>query len=235
MRMNTRLDIYDIGIEVTFKKIRNIHLRICPPDGRVQVSAPMRTTLAEIRDFATSKLAWIRKHRTSIVAEPRAPKKEFLDGDSLSLWGRPLTLGIEETRGRPRAQLEGDFLVLRVGPGTDIEGREKLVDFFYKEALRETVLPLLELWQARLGVRASALSIRRMKSKWGSCFPARERIGLNSELAKKSPQLLEYVLVHELVHLFEANHGPRFKSLMDRYLPNWKELRDKLNHPERQG
>ena len=233
MRLNTRLDFDDISIEVTFKRIRNLHLRLCPPDAEPRISATERMSIADIRDFANSRLDWIRKHQKALLAEAREPELAYIDGESLSLWGEPIPIAVVESPLRPIAKLEGGRLLLRVRPGTDLAFRERLVDAFYKKRLEEAVVPLLERWQTRLGLKVSALSIRRMKTKWGSCFPARARIGLNSELAKRPPELLEYVLVHELVHLFEPDHGAGFRTRMTYYMPNWRELRERLNHPER--
>jgi predicted metal-dependent hydrolase len=232
MRMNTSIELDGFSIEVSFKRIRRMHLSV-GPDAVVRMSAPERTSLATLREFATSKLDWLRKHRAAFLAHPRETGRAYVDGEGLPVWGKDLLLVVEETQGRPRFLLSEDRALLRIKPGADRAAREKLVEAWYKKALLEAARPLVELWQTRLGVRVGALSVRRMKTKWGSCFPAKARIGLNSELAKRPPEYLEYVLVHELVHLLEPDHGPGFRARMDRWVPDWRDLRDRLNHPER--
>lgn len=224
-----QLSLGDVTIEVVFKPIKNVHLSVYPPTGRVRISAPARMELETIRLFALSKLGWIRAQRRKIQAQPREPAREYLERESHYVWGERYLLEIHERSAAPKVELSHKALKLWVKPGAAPDAWAALLESWYREQLRQAVAPLVESWQARLKVRVDHLTVRRMKTRWGSCTPARRSIRLNTDLAKKPPMCLEYVIVHELVHLLEPTHNHRFVSLMNQHLPNWPAYKDELN------
>jgi len=232
--MESRITVGDVTVQVVRKKVRNLNLSVHPPHGHVRISAPHRVSRAEIRAFTLSKLDWIRKHQERIRTEardrrrsrPREPR--YADGELHHVWGRRVVLRVESFDGPPSVELTPRRLRLRVRPGTNRADRREIVERWYREQLREALPPLLARWERRLGVRAREVRVRRMKTRWGSCTPSARSIRLSTELASHPPEQLEYILVHELVHLLEPSHNGRFYALMDRYLPDWRERRDAL-------
>lgn len=230
------LTLGDLTVDVVLKNIKNIHLSVYPPTGRVRISAPARMELETIRLFALSKLGWIRAQQRKLQAQPRETPREYLERESHYVWGERYLLEIRECGASPKVELLHKTLRIWVRPQTSIDKREALLESWYREQLREAAAPLVAKWQAKLGVRVDEVVVRRMKTRWGSCTPARQAIRLNTDLAKKPPICLEYVIVHELVHLLEPTHNHRFVSLMGQHLPNWPAYRDELNClPVRQG
>ena len=224
----TTIELGDIAIDVVRKNIRNIHLRVCPPDGRVRISAPMRMDLDEIRSFAFSRVDWVRKHQQRMRERPPVMTLEYVEGERHYLWGRPCVLELRETKAAVKVALNGDRLILEVRAGTKSRKKRALLDEWYRARLMEALPPLIEKWEPLTGVKAGRLSARKMKSRWGSCNPRTGNIRLNTELAKKSRECLEYVLVHELTHVLEPSHNARFKALMDRFMPAWRSRRAEL-------
>ncbi len=235
--MESQIRLGDVTVDVVRKKVRNLNLTVHPPHGRVRISAPKRTSMKAIRAFALSKLDWIEKHQARMREQARrAPREvvrqhEYLDGESHHVWGKSYRLKVFERDEPPSVRLNGDRMFLRVRPRTDTDKRQALVESWYREQIRAAVSPLLALWEPRLGVSVERFYVRRTKTRWGSCNPRARTIRLNTELAAKPPALLEYIVVHELVHLLEPTHNARFYSLMDRYLPEWKAHRATLNRP----
>lgn len=219
----------DIVVDVIHKDIRNIHLRVCPPVGAVCISAPRHMALDTIRVFVLSKLDWIRKCQQHIIAQPREAPRQYRDGESHCLWGRHYVLRVAEKRAVPSVTIADAEIILQVRPGTEQDRRAALLQAWYREELGQALQVLVRRWEERIGVRTSAIRILRMKTRWGSCNTRSGSIRFNLDLAKKSPACLEYVVVHELVHLVEPSHNARFKALMSRYLPQWKDLRQELN------
>lgn len=227
--MNATIEFGGITAEVIRKNIKNVHLSVYPPDGRVRISAPERMSLDTIRLFAISKLEWIRRHQEKVREHERESLREYLDRESHYVWGRRVLLKIEEVEAAPMVEVSHNKLVLRIRPGSDRAAREAIVEEWYRRALRAVLPALITTWEPRLGVKAGAVFIRRMKTRWGSCNPTTHAIRLNTELARKPTECLEYVLVHELAHLIEPTHGPRFLAIMDRFLPAWRNTRELLN------
>jgi predicted metal-dependent hydrolase len=223
------LEVADLQVEVVRKAIKNVHLTVHPPDGRVRVAAPERTGTEALRLFVIDKLPWIRRQQRELWAQERETPREYLDRESHFLWGRRYLMRVEERDAGPEVVISHGELTLYVRPSTDEARREEIVALWYRERLREAVAPMLERWSAVMGVGVPRLFVQRMKTKWGSCNPAAAAIRLNSELAKKPAACMEYVLVHELVHLLEPTHNERFRGLMDQYLPPWRLLRSELN------
>ena len=229
----TTIEVEGVVIELVRKRIRHIHLRVCPPDGSVRISAPLRMSMAVIREFAGSRVDWIRKHQQKMRERPWMAPLEYVDGERLYVWGRPYLLQVHETKAPASVELAGDKLVLNVRPGAGRRKKQAVLDAWYRERLLEALPDLTAKWERATGVTAKRYSVRKMKSRWGSCSPRSRDIRLNTELAKKSPACLEYVLVHELAHVLEASHNHRFKAIMDRFMPNWREIRKELRSGRR--
>lgn len=219
----------DLAVEVVFKDIKNIHLSVYPPDGKVRIAAPSRMDLDTLRVFTVSKLAWIKQQQRKLREQTRETPREFLDLESHSLWGTRYLLKVIEEDAAPTVVLDPGTLVLRVRPGTGEEQRQEIVAAWYRQQIREVASGLIQKWEAILGVRVERLFVQRMKTRWGSCNPDSRTIRLNTELAKKPVQCLEYILVHELTHLLERHHNERFIALLDAHLPQWSQYRDLLN------
>jgi predicted metal-dependent hydrolase len=237
---STEIILGDVTVEVVRKRVKNINLTVQPPLGRVRISAPKRASLKTIREFAISKLDWIRLHQARMreqarQAPPARPRREFqyVDRERHDVWGKPCLLAVSEREGLPSIDLNHDRLRLQVRPGASRESRRDMVENWYREQVQAAVPPLLERWEPRLGVKLERFQVRRMKTRWGSCTPAKRTIRLNTELATRRPELLEYIVVHELVHLVEPSHNARFYELMDLHLPGWKAHRDELNRDTR--
>ncbi len=227
--MSGQIDLGDIAVEVVFKDIKNIHLSVYPPDGRVRMAAPARMDLDTLRVFAVSKLPWIRQQQRKLLGQARETQREFLDRESHYLWGRRYLLRVVEEDAAPALLLTPGTLVLRVRPGTGEEKRQALVAEWYRQQIKEAAAELVAQWEPVLGVKARRIFVQRMKTRWGGCNTESRSIRLNTELAKKPRECLEYIVVHELAHLLERNHSDRFTALMDQYLPQWRQLRQLLN------
>jgi len=227
--MTEQIKIGDLVVDVIFKDIKNVHLSVHPPSGRVRIAAPERMKLNTIRVYIISKMDWIKRHQAKMRAQERETAREYLDRESHYVWGKRYLLKINEADQVPSLELKHTHMVLTIRPGSASEKREAVVSAWYRDQVRSASVPLIEKWQQVLGIKIDNCYIRRMKTKWGSCTPNTRSIRLNSELAKKPRQCLEYIIVHELVHLLEPSHNTRFTSLMDKFLPNWRQHRAELN------
>lgn len=222
------LDLGDFSAEILFRAVKNLNLRVLP-DGRVRISAPWHMNLNAVRTFVLSKRDWIVKQRLRVRALEPATPQEYADGGTLLLWGTPYRLHVEEATKAASVTVESGTIVLRVRPETPAARRQALIDAWYKEQLSAELPSLFSRWESAMGVQSRRIAIQKMTTRWGTCQPATGTIRLNSELAKKPRECLEYVVVHELAHLIEASHGPRFVAVMDRHLPQWPAIRKLLN------
>ncbi len=227
--MPTRFTLGDVAVDVVLKDIKNIHLSVYPPAGRVRVSAPLRMSLDTIRVFTISKLAWIKQQQKKLRDQERETPREYLERESHYVWGKRYLLVIAETVATPGVELTHRRMLLRVRPGTDEAKREAIVRAWYRDQLRTAVPPLIAKWEPILGVKVARFFVQQMKTKWGSCVPVPCHIRLNTELAKKPHECLEYVVLHEMVHLLEPTHNAQFVALMDRFMPRWQYHRQALN------
>jgi predicted metal-dependent hydrolase len=227
--MTTRIALGDIAVEVVKKDIKNVHLSVYPPAGRVKISAPLRMKLETIRVYAISKLGWIKQQQKKLRGQERETPREYLDRESHYVWGKRYLLQIIERDATPTLELKHRKIVLRVRPGIREDKKQAIVDEWYRAELRKAVVVLIGKWEPLMGVKVGRIFVQRMKTKWGSCNAPSKSIRLNTELAKKPPECLEYIIVHEMVHLIVRRHDDVFSSLMDRYLPNWKLTRQRLN------
>lgn len=227
--MFTQVQLGDISVDVILKDIKNVHLSVHPPTGRVRISAPARMSIDTIRVFAISKLPWIRQQQRKLTEQERETQREYLDRESHYLWGKRYLLKVVEEDAAPSVEVKHNRLVLRVRPGSSEPKKRAIVEEWYREQLKKTVPPLIAKWEPRLGVKVGGVFVQRMKTKWGSCNTSRQTIRLNSDLTKKPRACLDYIVVHEMLHLLERRHNERFTVLMDKYLPQWKLRRDELN------
>ena len=223
----------NIPITITHKRVRNINLRI-GPRGDARMSVPMYMSKSRATEEARSHASWFRTHVARVTARRREGPVLWETGESLCVWGKERRLSVACTHGVPSCQLDEELLVIRVPEGTTPEGRGKFVERWLREQMRERLNELVPLCEERVGAHATSITLRRMKSRWGSCTSSTGRIRLNVALAERAPKCLEMVLIHELCHLLVANHGPRFRALMDLHCPDWRVWQRMLNeHPPR--
>lgn len=220
----------EVDVEIHRRDIKNIHLNVLPPNGRVRLSVPKNTSEQSIRLAIVNKLGWIKRQQADFQQQARQSEREMVSGEAHYLWGQKLRLAVNYTSLKHSIALKGKTkLVIQVKEDTSVENRLKLLNGFYREALQAQINKFLPVWENRLSVKANEISIRKMKTKWGSCNTDAKRILINLELAKKPVECLEFILVHELVHLIERHHNKRFLHLMDSHLPDWRERRNLLN------
>lgn len=217
-----------ISVQVVRKPIKNLHLSVCPPDGHVRVAVPLHMNDDSVRLAVITRLSWIKKQQASFQAQPRQSDREMVTGESHYVFGKRYRLEVIERQGRHEVVLKQNTLQLFVKPGTSTQNRALLLNEWYRKQLKARIPELLIHWQSVIGKQVSHWGIKRMKTKWGSCNIEQRRIWLNLELAKKPIECLEYILVHELVHLLERHHNNRFKAYMDKFLPQWQQCRDIL-------
>lgn len=231
--MNTethQLTVNHINVEVIRKDIKNLHLGVYPPNGRVRVAVPLAVSDEAVRLAVVDKLSWIKRQQAKFIAQARQSQRAMVNGESHYFLGRRYRLRVLEHQGTGKVMLRNKaILELHVKTETTAEQREKVLYQWYREQLKQLIPPLLEKWQPLLGVEVSAWGVKKMKTKWGACNTQARRIWLNLELAKKPMQCLEYIVVHELVHLLERHHNDRFTAVMDQHLSNWRIYRDELN------
>ncbi|MDX1728670.1 MAG: SprT family zinc-dependent metalloprotease [Pseudoalteromonas tetraodonis] len=219
-----------INVELNRRAIKNIHLSVLPPSGKVRLSIPNDTSEQKIRLAIVNKLAWIKKQQADFAGQERQSIREMVNGECHYLWGKKYRLKLVEAKGRYSVTAKGNGnLVLAVAENTSTDNKLKLLNRFYRDEMQRALEKLLPKWESKLGVNAGSLNIKKMKTKWGSCNIQAKRIWLNLELAKKPPECMEFILAHELIHLLERHHNDRFRSLMDQHMPNWRERRNLLN------
>lgn len=226
---NSEPTVRGIPIEVVYKNIKNLHIGVYPPAGRVRVAAPARLDDDRVRLAVIHRLPWIKRQRQQFQDAARQTPREMVSGESHYVWGRRLRLKVIERPGRAHVEVDGDRLLLYMPVGSDQAARTNAVQRWQRSELRRSVPPLIEHWEPLVGRSVPQWGIKRMKTKWGSCNRNTGRIWINLELAKKHPHSLEYVVVHEMAHLLEPNHGQRFAKLMDSLMADWRARRDALN------
>lgn len=222
------LTVSDVNVEVVRKDIKNMHLRVQPPDGRVVLSAPHSVSDMAIDGFVASKLAWIRKQRAEIAAQERQTEREGVTGETMYVWGKQCFVTVVEGSFYS-VDLAGQDVMYTVRAGSSAEQREAHMREWYREQLCREVERLLPVWEERTGLKCAEWKTKYMKTRWGSCNPEARRIWLNVQLAKHPVECLEYVILHELAHFVEKSHGPKFVAVMDEYMPAWRSIRKQLN------
>jgi predicted metal-dependent hydrolase len=229
--MNTdihTIKLNELEIEVVRKEIKNVHLSVYPPNGRVKVSAPRSMSLDTLRVYLISKLGWIKKQQAKLRAQEREAPREYLDRESHYFKGKRYLLKVIE-HPFPKVELKPDTIELYIRPGTSRDKRHHLVSEWYRKHLKKSIPPIIGKYEKLMGVEVKEFGVKKMRTKWGTCNPDAQRIWLNLELAKKPAECLEYIIVHEMAHLIERTHNDRFIALMNKYMPKWKFYRDELN------
>ena len=224
-----QIDLGNIIIDVEIKDIKNIHLSVYPPAGRVRIAAPLRMDLETIRMYAISKLSWIKKQQAKLRGQKREAPREYLTRESHYFLGKRYLLKVVETESKPSISIKHQTLLMQVRPAMDTKQKEMILHEWYRDQLKALVPKFIAKWEGKMGVQVAEFGIRKMKTKWGTCSQEAGRIWINLELAKKPRECLEYIVVHEMVHLLERNHNSRFVAYMDAFLPNWRHLKDLLN------
>ena len=227
--MTETIQMGEISVQVTRKAIKNVHLSVHPPDGRVTLVAPTTTRLDVARAYAISKLGWIRNQQEKLRNQARETPRKFIERESHLIWGRRHLMTINHADAKPCVTLDHKRLTLTVRPGADAQKRAEVIHEWHKSLLHSVVPALIQKWEPKLKVNVSSYFLQRMKTKWGSCNPRDKNIRLNTELVKKPKDLLEYVIVHEMAHLLEPTHSERFVALLDKHYPSWREARAELN------
>jgi predicted metal-dependent hydrolase len=223
------LSIANIEVDVVRKDIKNMHLAVYPPSGRVRLSAPLKTDLEVVRLFAISKLGWIKKHIKNFKAQPRETKRIFKSGESHFFRGKRYVLEVKEGAPKNYVELDVKKIHLFIKEDVSVEKRELILREWYRKQLKQILPELIQKWEKVIGVEADEWAVKLMRTKWGACNIEEKRIWLNLELAKKPTICLEYIIVHELVHLLERNHNDRFIHHMNTFMPKWRFHRDELN------
>lgn len=227
--MVSQIKLGGIAVDVVLKDIKNIHLSVHPPTGRVRISAPSRMKMDTVRVFAISKLAWIREQQKRLRDQEREAPRELLDRESHYVWGQRCLLEIVVSEEPSGILLMNRRLVLTVRPGTRKRMKEEMLAQWYRDEIKAVVPQLIAKWQQVLDVEVRKFYVQRMRTRWGSCNSRSRTIRLNTELAKKPEDCLDYIVLHEMVHLLEPKHGRRFVELMDQFMPKWQYLRQRLN------
>jgi len=241
------IQIDDVQAIVSFKKVKRLRVTVRPPDGVITVSAPYRLSERVVTEFLQEKLSWIQHHRDAMRAREYPPEASYENGDMLGLWGENYPLRVIPSRKKAAVELTRGNVVLAIRPTasidkragidtetgidkrTEIDKRKRAIHSWYREQVLEAAAPLIEKWEPKMNVKSASYSVRRMKTRWGSCNTRAQTILFNSELATKLPICLEYVVVHELAHLLERSHNARFKAILDRFMPDWREVENILN------
>lgn len=222
----------NIPIAVSMKEIKHVHLSVHPPEGRVSVSAPVGMEKDTIRVFVISKLGWIKRQQTKLRQQEREAPREFINRESHYFNGERYLLKIvplAPSQGAAHVQLKHKTIELHIRSDASTESKAMIVGEWYRQQLKQTVPNIIAKYQKMMKVEVAEFGIKKMKTKWGTCNPNARRIWLNLELAKKPPECLEYIVVHEMTHLLEPSHNDRFVTLMDRFMPKWRFYKDELN------
>lgn len=224
-----RIQLKDMNVDVVLKDIKNVHLSVYPPDGKVRVSAPKGMKVDTIRVYVISKLAWIKKQQEKLRAQERQSPREMLERESHYYQGKRYMLEVVERQAKPVVELKHEYLVLYVRPGSNTAKRQEVLNQWYRQQLKDKVFSLIRKYEKISGVQVADFDIRKMKTRWGSCSFESGIIRINLELAKKPDECLEYIVVHEIMHLLEPSHNKRFIALMDHFMPKWQYYKDELN------
>jgi predicted metal-dependent hydrolase len=225
---SSHLTVGGLGVDVVYKDIKNMHISVYPPAGRIRVAAPHRVTEDAIRLAVIQRLPWIKRQRQQLLRAERQTARQMVSGETHYVWGQRYRLDTSRT-GRPQVAIQGRDLFVTAPAGSGTEAEAGILERWYRRQLKEALPPLLDKWQPVIGVDVDKLVVRRMKTKWGSCQTDSRSIWVNPELAKKNPLCLEYIVVHELTHFHERTHNEKFIALLDAYLPDWRSRRELLN------
>ncbi|MEX0660558.1 MAG: SprT family zinc-dependent metalloprotease [Balneolaceae bacterium] len=235
---STQITVEGIPIEVTRKRVKHLRVVVYRSSGRVRISSPKRVEDQEIFRFAQSKIQWIRKHLLTKQKVVKMPDQPIKTGTIHHVWGETFELNIIEKNAPPNVVLNGSNTIeLFVRPGSDQQKKEKVMREWYREQIKKEIPALIKKWEPIMGVKVNDWGVKKMKTRWGTCNVRAKRIWLSLDLAKRSPEFLEYIVVHEMTHILERLHSPRFYGLMDRFMPGWREVDQKLGgrHWKKEG
>jgi len=224
-----QIKLGNITIDVEIKDIKNVHLSVYPPSGRVRIAAPLRMDLDTIRIYAISKLAWIKMQQHKFLTQVREAPREYLNKESHYFLGKRYQLKVIELDAPPLVKVKHNTIELYVRPNSDIRKRQVIMDEWYRQQLKQLAPPVIEKWEKTMGVSINEFAIKKMRTRWGTCNREAKRIWLNLELAKKPFHCIEYIIVHELAHMLERTHNEKFIAIMGNLLPEWKHLKNELN------
>ncbi|MDR0792197.1 MAG: M48 family metallopeptidase [Chitinophagaceae bacterium] len=224
------ITVSNIKIDVVKKNIKNLHLAVYPPTGRVRIAAPEQTNDEAIRLFAVSKLGWIKRHQRTFETQDRETTREFVSGESHYFNGKRYFLKVIEHDATPKVELHHRKIELYVRPNSTTKQRATVLNDWFRERLKKQIPELIEKWEKKINVKLNGWQVKQMKTKWGTCNIEAKRIWLNLELAKKPKRCLEYIIVHEMIHLLERHHNDNFVAYMDKFLPQWKLCKKELNN-----
>ncbi len=227
--MTTKIRIAELSFRLMKKDIKHVHLSVHPPHGRVTLAVPRTTRVDVARAYAVSKLRWIREQQEKLSSQARETPRQLIERETHYLWGRRYLMSVLYEEGKPEVSVSHKRITLKVRPGSGLPKRAEILHDWHKSLLHQVIPEMIRQWETRLGVRVTGYYLQRMKTKWGSCNHQAGNIRLNTELVKKPKDLLEYVIVHEMVHLLEPTHNDRFVSILDNHYPTWREARRELN------
>jgi len=227
--MRSTFSLGNIAVDVVLKDIKNIHLSVHPPVGKVRIAAPKRMSVDTIRLFAISKLEWIKRQQRILREQARETPREFIGQESHFVWGKRYLMSLVEVDQPPSIELKSNRMTFRIRPGTDESRRQQIVEEWYRTQLRLVANEMISQWSPRIGVAVHRLFVQRMKTRWGSCNSVAHSIRLNTDLAKKPRECMEYIVVHEMIHILEPSHNQRFQRLMQKFMPDWEHRRQVLN------
>ena len=222
------VSISGIPVEIYKKKIKNMHLYVKPPNGKVMVSAPLSMSDEAIERFVRTKTSWIKRQVNKFENQPRQSEREYVSGETLYVWGKQYFLQTDYDN-RSSLVLSGDKAILVIRKGSTADQREKYIREWYRKLLKTEIERILPKWEKKTGLKTESWQIRYMTSRWGSCKIKKRKIWLNLQLAKKTPECLEYIILHELIHFVEKGHNEKFNTLLDQYMPKWREIKKTLN------
>jgi len=226
--MTYAFELAGISFEVEYRNVKTLRLTVYPPDGRVRIAAPAGAAPEFIRDFAASKIKWIEKHRERFLNHSKLIST-LRNNSTVYVWGLAYELELVERPGNPKIAIANGHMTMYVRPGSPKAKRQEFLDRWYRRILKETASAIIEKWEGRIGVEVKKLYVRKMRSHWGSCNYKKQTVRLNSELAKRKIECLEYVIVHEMLHIIENGHNRNFYRLLNQYMPDWKSIRKKMN------
>lgn len=226
----TKIIIDDIEIEITKKNIKNIYLSVNPPNGEVRISAPKKMTEDAIKLFVVSKISWIEKQKEKFDNQEKIMEKEYITGESHYYFGESYLLNVVyQSSNKANVEIRNKkYIDLYVKEGSSREKREYIMKEWYRKELKSIIPSMIDKWEKIMNLKVKEWGVKQMKTRWGTCNPNASRIWLNLELAKTPPHFLEYIIVHEMAHLIEKGHGDKFKAIMDKYYPNWRNVRKEL-------
>lgn len=224
-----KIIIGNIAVDVSRKDVKNIHLSVYPPNGAVRVTVPLDVATDVLRVFIASKMRWIKQQQETLKAQEREPLRECVERESHYYFGKRYLLNVIENRPRAKVELQHSKITLHAPMGANEQKKRSIIEEWYRKNLKEHISVLIKKWEGIMGVSVAGTVVQKMKTKWGSCTPERRTLRINLELAKKPPECLEYVIIHEMSHLFERTHNKKFVSIISKHFPKWELVRKQLN------